>query len=150
MKDYKITWFGILFAILLYLLSLAFHLDLFELSISLLREFEHFEIDELILPLVIIFICFVADILKHRKNHKIESEKVKIYKAMLSSSHHILNNFLNKMTLVKLSAEENKDFPKEVIEIIERASIEASVQIKALSNIEEVDDQSILDSVFPK
>ena len=44
------------------------------------------------------------------KKIKLENAKLRIYKAMLSSSHHILNNFIYQMDIFKITAEDTPGF----------------------------------------
>lgn len=49
------------------------------------------------------------------KMAKINAEKYDVYKAMLNANNHILNNFLQKMYIFKLEADDSKDFDKELL-----------------------------------
>ena len=150
MKNNKLTLIGLTLAITFYLYTVIFHVDLFEIVISILESKEKFELDELIIPVVIYCTFAMWDLLRERKLVKLESEKVKIYTAMLSSSHHILNNFLNQMQLFRITAAKTPGFPPEVISMYDSIMKDAQTQIKALGNITNIDEKSILESVAPK
>ncbi|TCK08684.1 hypothetical protein [Marinobacterium mangrovicola] len=119
MKNYKLTIVGAAVALLIYLGSAAFQLELFELLIEFLDELEHLEVDELIIPLVIFVGFVVADSRRRNKANRINQEKMKIYQAMVQSTHHVLNNLLNQMLFVKMKAEDTPGFDPEVINIYE-------------------------------
>ncbi|WP_297766560.1 hypothetical protein [uncultured Muriicola sp.] len=63
-------------------------------------------------------------------------EKVEIYTSMLQANNHILNNFLNKMYLFKMEADESKDFDKEILAEYSGIIDETKAQIKNLEGIE--------------
>lgn len=135
---------------LVYLGSMVFKVELFELLLELLDELEHLEIDELIIPLLVFITFFVADSVRRSRADRIAKEKVKIYQAMVQSTHHVLNNLLNQMLFVKMKAEDTPGFDPEVIDIYDKIVEDAETQIHALSNVTTVSEESIHDSVRPK
>lgn len=147
MKNSKLIWVGFSISLLLYLLTLFFEWDLFERFSSAIQELEDFEFDEVIIP-ILVFIPFV---LTHSFNIKrkarMNEEKEKIYIAMLSSTYHILNNFLNQMQLFKVTAEETPGFDPEVLSHFDTIMNDALKQIEKLSEISNIDESSINDSV---
>ena len=76
--------------------------------------------------------------------------KLKIYTAMVSSTNHVLNNFLNKMYLFKITAEDIPEFPSDVLELYDHIVDEASAQIESLGSVTELDESSIRASVAPQ
>ncbi|CUB04322.1 hypothetical protein [Marinomonas fungiae] len=150
MKQYKLTVIGIVCASLLYLISVLFNLEIFEALIVLLDELEHLEIDEIILPGFVLASFVIADVLRRNKVNRVSQEKLKIYRAMVQSTHHVLNNFLNQMLIVKMKAESTPGFDPKVLKIYDQIADEAQQQIHALSNISDVSEASIHESVRPK
>jgi hypothetical protein len=69
---------------------------------------------------------------------------------MVSSTHHILNNFLNQMQLFKLTAQDTPGFDPQILSLYDRIIKDATNQIEALSNIEKVNETTIQESVIPK
>lgn len=113
----------------------------------------------LIAPPFILVFCRLTQELQHSKNQlmqanaelqKNEEEKIKIYTAMINSTHHIMNNFLHEMMLFKLTAEETPGFDHDVLALYEEIIADASRQIEALSSITNVDEESIYASVALK
>ncbi len=108
------------------------------------------KIDELLIA-VVTFMCFLSvDIVRKYWRQKAELEKVKIFKAMLASTHHILNNFLNQMQLFKLTAEETPNFDQDVLRLYDEIMESATNQIKILSEIDEISESSIHAAASPK
>ena len=150
MKQYKITLLGLAISFLALLITIVFDVDFFEYLVNLLHEFEQYEIDELIIPLFIFLIFAFVDLLKRNRASKVSSEKLKIYTAMMSSTQHVLNNFLNQMQLFKLTAEDTPKFNPEVLALYDEIIDEASMQISALGNINHINESAIQEAVAPK
>ena len=126
----------------------------FEVVVRFLKSAEQYELDEFFIGFFI-FLCFlVVDLLRRQKQQKmekkIEQEKVRIYTAMLSSAHHILNNFLNQMLLFKITAENTPGFDQHILSLFDTVMDEADQQIKKLGDIKEIDAETIKDSVKPQ
>lgn len=150
MKRLRLPITGLILSIILYITTIILDLDLFERTIQFLESLENFEIDEIILP-VLVFIIFITFYLfKQNKSNSVRKEKIEIYKAMMSSSHHIINNFLNQIQLLKLTAEELPDFDPEVLKLYEQTVNDTKKQLSDLNNIKEIDAKTIIESVFPK
>jgi hypothetical protein len=115
MREYKWTLIGLILAMGLWVLSVRFHLDLFEAFISYLRHHEYAEIDKFIPPILLFCIFATIDLACRHQKIRIEIEKLKVYRSMLKAMNHILNNFLHKMLLFKLTAEETEGFDPEVL-----------------------------------
>ncbi|WP_417503912.1 hypothetical protein [Marinomonas gallaica] len=150
MKQYKYTVLGAILAGVVFLLTVLLDVELFEKLIFWLNELEHLEIDELIIPALIFMVFFVIDLVRRSKTNQLNSEKLKIYRAMVASTHHVLNNLLNQMLFVKMKAEDTPGFDPKVLKIYDTIVDDAKSQIEALSNVTEVNEDSITDSVRPK
>lgn len=150
MKKYKLTLVGLLISATVLLFTLVGNVDLFEKFHNYLHKMEAFEIDEFIIPSLIFSLFVLFDMLKLRKEHTVELEKVKIYKAMLSSTHHVLNNFLQQMLIFRMRADSTPGFDPKILALYETIMKEASEQIDALGSITNIDEASIHDSVAPK
>lgn len=150
MKEYKLTLIGLFVALLMSVAAIVFELELFEKLVALMHEIEHFEIDELILPVMVALIFAVIDLFRRHNRHKVEVEKVKIYQAMIFSTQHILNNFLNQMQLFKMRAETTPDFDQTVLKLYDRVIEDAQMQIQGLSSLTQVTEKEIKDAVTPK
>jgi hypothetical protein len=111
---------------------------------------ERYEIDEFIIPLFVFLVFTCLDLLKRQKQNKINQEKLSIYKAMLSSSHHVINNFLNQMQIFKITAEDTPEFDPDILKLYEGIIEKASEQIDSLGSITSINEESIFQSVAPK
>lgn len=150
MKNYRLTILGLVISVITWVVTIAFELDLFERMNSVLEDVEEYEIDELIIPLFIFFFFTLADSIRRRKYKTVELEKIKIYRAMMASTHHILNNFLNQMQLFKMTADRTPGFSPEILSLYEQIISEASRQIEDLGNITSISESEIENSIIPK
>ena len=141
-------------ALLIPVIAAIIETDPFEVLVHVLKSAEKYELDEFFLALFIFLGFLVVDLLQRQKKQKIEKEKeqekIGIYAAMLSSTHHILNNFLNQMQLVKITADNTPGFDKKVLDLYDTIMQDAEKQIQELSNLPEITEETIKESVKPK
>ena len=149
MKRNWLTWTGIGIGLVILVLSKFYDLDLFDRLADFFETVEKYELDEFFIAGLIVLAFFTADLLLKERKRIIEHEKVKVYRAMLSSAHHVLNNFLNQMLLFKITAEETPGFDKEVLDLYDVIMEEANEQISALGSITEVSEDKIKEAVSP-
>lgn len=149
-KKYGFTLAGLAISAVLLLFTIINDIDLFEGFIHYLYIAETYEVDEFIIPFSIFSLFVFLNLCKRQKDYKIEQEKLVIYKAMLSSSHHVLNNFLNQMQIFKMTAEDTPDFDQDILKLYNQIIKNTSEQIDSLSNITTIDEESIFRSVAPK
>ena len=147
MKNYSVTLLGLGISLVVLIMGVAFDVDFFEQLVNLLNNLEAYEIDELIIPF---FMFAFVDGFKRNRLNKVNREKLKIYTAMMSSTQHILNNFLNQMQLFKLTAEDTPNFDSEVLGLYDEIIDEAKMQITALGNVNHINENSIHEAVAPK
>lgn len=81
---------------------------------------------------------------------EMEQEKEKIYLATIHGVQHITNNLLNELKLVEFEIEKHPDFDKEVSAMFSDMLTETSGLINELSNVDEINDQAIRQSIYPK
>ena len=148
MINYRLSLIGAVVAVSLFLYISITGFDFFELVAGILWRYEHFELDEYVIPLSIFSHFFLLDLLLKQRKQKIEKERSEIYEAMLFTNYHIMNNFLNNMQLFKLTAENVPEFPKDVLENYDRIIKETQKQLCSLKQIENIDKKSIKASVI--
>ncbi|GAA4279056.1 hypothetical protein [Aquimarina mytili] len=148
MNKYKLTLVGLLLSVFIYFSTIFLDLDLFEQFIEFLSSIDHLELDEIIIPLLIFFVFLFIDTRRNSKKNQMENAKLNIYKAMLSSSHHILNNFIYQMDIFKITAEDTPGFDAKVLAFYEDIISNASHQINSLSSLTTIDEFSIRMSVM--
>jgi len=148
-RDYSLTIIGLIIATVVGILSNLIDLDPFDRLADFFETMEKYELDELFIVFLIILSFFTVDLFIKQKKRKVEQEKVKVYSAMIFSSHHIINNFLNQMQLFKMTAERTSGFDPKVLALFDEIMGEASEQIQALSNVTEISEHAIKKSIAP-
>ena len=78
-----------------------------------------------------------------------EVERIKIFGSTMHATHHILNNLLNQLQLVRIEAESSHDFDKQILKSFDNSLRQAEELVKKLSNIDHITEESILSSVKP-
>jgi hypothetical protein len=145
---YKLTFMGSVLACSFYVLSVSLQLDIFESFHRLIERLEHLEVDELIFPILIVTLFSTLEMRRRANIRETTMEKTKVKKKILRSSHHTLNNFLNRMTLFKMTAERTPDFDPKILELYEKTIHDASVQLARLDDV--VDGVVTHDSIIRK
>ncbi len=72
MKNYKLTLIGIAISAVVFLSTIISDADLFEQLISTLENFERFEVDEFIIPIVILGSFVLFYLIRRQGSQKIE------------------------------------------------------------------------------
>lgn len=150
MKRYILFLTGLCISSTISLITVITQTDYLKAYIQFLTGLENRHLDMLVLPVSILIVFSVVQLLVNRRYEIIEAEKAKIYKAMIHSTHHVLNNLLNNMMLFKLTAEETPEFPRDILNLFDQVIRDASAQIRSLSTIERINARSIEESVAPK
>jgi hypothetical protein len=83
-------------------------------------------------------------------NQKIKEEKERIYLATIHGAQHVINNLLNQLLLVELEIENHPEFDKNVSSMFGEMLVEADTLMKELSHVDNIDDETIRQSVSPK
>jgi len=147
-KNYVLTFIGLIFSLLMFTTSVIFEFYLFAMFVSLLSIVQQSNIETIIMPLLIFLIFVFVDIYRRNTKSLLEQSKVGIYKAMLQSSHHIINNLMYQMSIFKITAEDRLDHDEEIISYYDQIIDRTSSKIDSLSSIEEIDETSIKTAVL--
>ena len=120
-------------------------------------QFEFFpdDVDEflmrtVIVILIILFGIFADSFSRNMLVKQQQTEAARIYRSMLSATHHILNNLLHQMELFKMEALNSKDFDRDIIKLYDQVFNEASDLVDRLSHVENITEENIWASVDPK
>ncbi len=105
-----------------------------------------------------LFVIWTTAILTMMWKHKEEQlylvrnriEQEKIYYATLKGTQHIVNNLLNELQLVYMEAIKHPDFDKETLSLFKDMMQEATKLLKRLSEVEQIDEEHILQAVYPE
>jgi len=105
-----------------------------------------------ILVLSLLLLCFglVADWYVYGLKKQAQAERIAIYRATVWASHHVMNNFLNKLYLIQHHALQSGEFNDELSDSMGRMIQEAAGQLMELSRVEPITADGIRQSVAPK
>lgn len=102
----------------------------------------------ILFSIIVLFYGIFIDI-KRNSSFKGSSEIKEVHTSLISAMHHILNNFLNGMELVRMEAKSCKDFDPKVIALYEESVDEAVGKIRSISELEEISDDAIWNKLMP-
>lgn len=146
---YRLTFYALCFSAGYFVVVVFFGIDIFELFVAALVGLEHLNVDEFVIPAVLLVVAVQADAARRNRADLIEVEKAKIYRAMIASVQHVLNNFLNQMQLFKLTADRTPGFDQRVLALYDQVIGDAVTQLRALASITRLDEGAIKDAVAP-
>ena len=150
MRRYRFTLLGgVLVAVFLFF-EFYWRFDLFEQTLAFLEEFEEYELDEFIIPILVLGGFFFVDLLRQVRKAKVEEQKAEVYRAMTRSAQHVLNNFLNQVQLLRMAAEDAQAVSPDIIEEFDASYEEAVNSVKSLSSVSEMTPEAIWKSVAPR
>jgi hypothetical protein len=150
MKRYVLFLIGPIASVMMYLFIIATERDYLKMVVQFLTGFKDHQADRLVFPAAILLFFVITQLLLNNRRDTIELEKARIYRAMLRSIHHVLNNFLNNMILFKIAAEKTPGFPEDVLSLFDEIIADAEAQIESLGGVERIDPRTIEESVVPK
>lgn len=111
---------------------------------------EHTELwMRVLIVLLLLAFGLYADIQTRRLLMK-EEEKRRIFKATISSTQHILNNLLNNLMFFKLEMEESDVFSDEIKRLFDETLKKGTIQVQRLSEVEDLSEENIKQSVYPQ
>ncbi|RZS90732.1 hypothetical protein [Aquimarina brevivitae] len=149
MNRYRLTIVGSVLAISIYLINNFLEINIFTYVLNFFASLEK-SILELIVLLGIVVLFVSIDYYRNSRESQLEKAKRNIYKAMLCSSHHILNSFLYQMDIFKITAEHTPGFDAKTLAFYEDIVDDTSDKIQSLSNLKSIDEFSIKTSVMTK
>ena len=147
MNRYRLTISGLIIALSFYLINRFLEINIFDYILNFLASLED-SVLELVIPGSILILFITIDFYRNSRITQLEKTKRSIYKAMLSSSHHILNSFLYQMDIFKITAEHTPGFDAKTLAYYEDIVDDTSDKINSLSNLESIDEFSIKTSVM--
>ena len=150
MKNYRISLYGFLIALVFYTVIVFFDLDLFERFFYVMQDIEHLELDELILPLFFLLVTFVFNILYNKLQKKVSFQKRKVFRAANNTYKQIIDDLLLKIVIHRISKEENYAFSKEALLFYQKLEADINERIDELTKLENLDDGSIRNMALPK
>lgn len=84
----------------------------------------------------------------YRRDRELQAQREDVFRKTIDAAHHILLNYLNKMQIVTLEAENCADFSRDTLRTARRISDEASAELARLKEISDVTSEQIESVVY--
>jgi hypothetical protein len=146
-REYRTTCVCALLGAAIYVLSLAFDIDIFEALLELLRRCEHAEADEIVIAGVLTAGGLIADLvrMRMRRDHELEvqRQRLRVLKATMRTVQDIVNNALNGLVLMRLEGESGKPLDRESLRLMDSIIYETSQKLKELGDLDDTPEREI-------
>lgn len=114
-------------------------IDLFEKLIGVLARVETYEIDEILILSFFILGGLVYDLIhNHLKNQHqldIQKQRLRVLKVTMNTVHHIVNNALNNLQIIKMQIEEGQTPTVKSAELMDRIIQETAEKLRLIGNL---------------
>ncbi|MBU0944627.1 MAG: hypothetical protein KJ804_17865 [Proteobacteria bacterium] len=87
---------------------------------------------------------------RDKKELELRESKLKTLQITMFTVHHIVNNFLNRLLLIRIEAEEKGTISQETLEKLEADIVDVSKKLVALSEVENPENPENFNKFFPK
>jgi hypothetical protein len=124
------------------------HTLFFDEDFSLMPE----HANELWMRVLIVLILLLFGWFAQKRTNRemqLELETKEIYRSMIKANNLILNNFMQKMYLFKLAAEESNDFDRELLTLYNQTIDETKRAIKKLEGLDRPSASQIEELIKP-
>lgn len=135
MKQYRFTLVMLIFAAVLYIVGVQLELDLFERFVALLERFERWEVDEMLVSVLIVCVGYGADLVTKMYQFEIEQRNRALFNETMRSVLHLLNNFLQSVYLLTFEAKKHDVLNQQKIEHLESLIARTSEQLNKLAKL---------------
>jgi hypothetical protein len=109
LRRYPVTSIATFLAFFIAITHLLFQHNLFNYVVELIDRVDQYGLDELIIPILLMFAGRYVDLWRARRKEEreaeLQSERLRILRATMRTVQDIVNNFLNNLQLFRLEAE---------------------------------------------
>jgi hypothetical protein len=85
-----------------------------------------------------------------KKQLELRESKIRTLQITMFTVHHIVNNFLNRLHLIRMEAEEEGNISEQTLEKLESDIADVSRKLVALSELEHPEDPENFNQFFPQ
>jgi len=141
-EEYRVTIIGVVSACIIYVTSVIFDLDLFESFVAFVDSLEAYEADELVFPVLLVFMSVLADVYRRKKQAQINEERLKVLTGVMINVDHLLRNLLNTLYYFKDIMQSSNDIADTTVELLDRVIDETAKELTILSKVKEIPDDA--------
>lgn len=147
LRKYKITVYACLMGIVILINAHFLDWQIFERISQFLHSLEEYQIDELVIASLILFIGIFIDVLRNAIQDKhlieIQQQRLRVLKATMTTVHDIMNNFLNSMVLFRVQAQKTQTLNPESIDMLNGLIRDTAQKIVALSDMDDTPEKKL-------
>ena len=144
---YRTTCICAVLGATVYILSLAFDIDIFEAMLEFLRNHELMEADEIVVAGLLIVAGLHDDLVRMRRRREreleVQRERLRVLKATMRTVQDIVNNALNGLVLMRLEGESGKPLDRESLRLMDSIIYETSQKLKELGDLDDTPEKEI-------
>ncbi len=148
----KSTFLSLVFSLLFLVLSIWLDLDLFERVSEVFHEMEAYELDELILVLVVVLTALSFDLRRDRLARTRENLRIKermlTFQTTMRTVLDLVGNALNSMLLFRIEAEERGALQQRSLQAMDKLIYETQQQLVQLANTTEISEEELASGFF--
>jgi uncharacterized membrane protein YwzB len=152
LKLYPATLISLLLAVLFFLVTISFSLDIFEVIVQHLNNSENLELDELIIAVLFVLPGIGIDtfIKKYKKRQAslIAEIKLESLQTVMRTVQDIVGNTMNNLVLYCIEAKESKTLSKQSIEELETIIQSTTKKINDLASLKEIREIELGEKMF--
>lgn len=138
--EFRNTGIALVLSILVYLTSLASHVEVFEFLIEFLEDMEVYELDEILMGGLLCLVGIVTDFVRIRNERKkiieIQTQRLQTLKATMVTVQDIVNNALNGLQILRIKSK-SRSLSSEELKMFDAIVFETVEKIKELRSLED-------------
>lgn len=144
-EKYMLSFLGLLVASMGYVYCFLMNPDFVEHFKNYIELKEKHEIDEAVFIWIFVLLVFVVFNFIELLKKRLFLQKKNVYVSMLYSTNHIIKNLLYQIQIMRMEAEKDPNFDKQVIRMFDSSIEEAKDMVDKLSKIKNIDSKDIYD-----
>ncbi len=131
----------------LFLSSIFFQFNIFEVVIHVIKNIKYLEIDGIIIPLLFVIMGIIIDFrrasVRKQKLFLIKNIRLETLKATMRTVQSVIGHSMNTLILYKMESEESEALSEESLQDIETLIYKTTEELTALANVEDVSEKEM-------
>lgn len=129
--------------------TLLLDLDLFELALNRVSHlhFEAHELDEFVIPIVLVLAGGMFDLVSHhfreKRNHQLHADRLRTMRVTMASVDDVINNLLNNLEFLKFNSSQYKVLDEGTVALLNDQIKEAQRKLNQIKELDAVVEQDL-------
>ncbi len=149
---YRSTLIAVIISIVGFTISHLANVEFFEHIVALLEAVEDYEVDELLLGVGLVGSGLLIDLIlqksKHNHQIQIQTHRLRVLKATMTTVNDIVNNFLNIVLLFRIEAESENGLSQESLNSLETTIRKTTQKLKTLSDMQATPEKEVAPGII--